>query len=260
MLLITAILWSCAHVSEWTPSVNAMLEVPDEAVFGWRLVPGQEFSYSHTVRLFRDGQETSRTELWTYLVREVSPDGVALLQGRVSGLGVLLSRKAAPVSNWELEPLEEKEKERLGELTAWISLTDEGQLQSVDGLTWSDALVHRTLALSFPRQPLSVGDSWEDPSSLSSFVELVPPEVAILPESQSTLLSMNSTGDTVLAAVETNGQIVAGGEEVPRLTLEASTVWDLAKGVLSSRRVTVSLSQYGDRFGGLLMLETERQP
>ena len=260
MLLMGSILLSCAHISEWgSPSAGAF-EIPSKAVFGWRLVPGQEFSYAHTVRLVRGVEETSRTERWTYLVREVSPDGVALLEARVSGLGVFLSREEGVVSKWELEALEDEEKERLGALTAWISLTQDGQLQSVDGLTWTDAVVHRALALGFPRQPLSAGDSWEDPNSISSFVELLPPEVAILPRAESSLHSLGQGVDTVTAEILTEGEIVAGGEEVPRLTLEGRGVWDLARGVLLSRTLTVSLSQYGDRFGGLLVLETERQP
>ena len=42
----------------------------------------------------------------------MSSDGVALLEGQVSGLGVFLSREDGVVSKWELESLEAQEKER----------------------------------------------------------------------------------------------------------------------------------------------------
>ena len=120
MLLIAILLVGCAHTDGFQRS-GEELRVPDEAALGWRLVPGQEISYAHTARLIRGGDEFSRTEHWSYLVREVNDDGVALLEGRATGLGVLVKRDDELLSRAELEPMRTQEKDRLHGMSAWLS-------------------------------------------------------------------------------------------------------------------------------------------
>lgn len=258
MLLLMALLGACAHLPAVGP-IKPVEEAPETAVMGWRLVPGQELSYAYTVRLLRGNDEVGRTEHWTYLVKEVSEEGVALLEGRLTGFGAVLKEEDVLLSEAELLVAQRKEMERLQDVRVWLNLGMDGQLQGVDGLDWEDALIHHLLGLTFPSGAVKVGDQWSDPATISPYVELLPPEVAILPSSRQGLVAFRGERGGFFAVIESEGEVVAGDEDVPRIVLTGEAQWDLVSGALESRNVWLSLSQYDAPFGGQLLLETRRQ-
>jgi hypothetical protein len=255
MLLLMGLLGACAHL----PSAGSTVKVPEEAVLGWRLVPGQELSYAHSVRLLRGNDEVGRTEHWTYLVREVNEQGVALLEGRLTGFGAVLRLDDVVVPDVELLLAQTKERERLQEARVWVSLGMDGRLHGVDGLPWEDTLSHHLLGIYFPSDALVVGERWSDPGAISPYVQLVAPQVAILPTAHQQLISIEAEEGVVFAEIESEGAVILGGEEVPRLILRGRAQWDLVSGALETRRLELSLSQYDEPFGGQLLFETQRQ-
>ena len=58
------------------------LPIAEPMVLGWRLVPGDQLVYDHSVIWQANPKESSRrVERWTYLVRDVDPQGIATLEG-----------------------------------------------------------------------------------------------------------------------------------------------------------------------------------
>ena len=257
-MLALSLIVGCAHL----PSVGSSggVGAPDSAVIGWRLVPGQELHYQHTVRLLRGDAEIARTESWAYLVREVSPTGEVLLEGRLSGLGALVREERRLLNAKSLSGVEEQERVRLGEQTVWVKLSTDGDVISVSGLSWEDSLPHRSLGLAFPRDSVEVGMSWPNPDSVSPYRSLVPPEVPISPRAEIQLVSFLVEGEGVYASLEFQGHIRAGGQDLPHIETQGEVLWDLVAGQLYQKSQRVSLSQYQEAFGGLLLIETKRQP
>ena len=257
-MLVLSLLLGCAHFST---SGNQFREaVPEVAVIGWRLVPGQELNYRHTVRLLRGDREIARTESWAYLVRDVTPTGEVLLEGRLTGLGTLRREKNTILSQASLAQVEQLERDRLGSQTVTIRLSLDGHVLSVSGLSWEDSLPHHALGLVFPDNPIEVGHTWAYPGSIAPYRNLVPPEVNIVPQTEIRLVSFYSNENGVFASVDFQGQIQAGGEGLPQIETHGEGVWDLVSGQLYQQKQRVSLSQYSEPFGGLLLIETERQP
>lgn len=257
-MLVLTLLLGCAHLSE--PGGSSMEAPPESAVIGWRLVPGQELSYRYTVRLLRGDTEVSRTESWVYWVREVSPAGEALLEGRLTGLGTLVRQENQQLSAESLQGVERQERERLEEQTVWVRLSMDGYVVSVSGLAWEDALLHHSLALVFPEEPLQVGSLWPSPGTLAPYQNLMPPETEISSRSESRLTSYYSADGAVYASVEFEGEIQAGGEDLPQIASHGKASWDLRAGQLHERVQSVTLSQYSEAFGGRLLIETRREP
>lgn len=251
------VLLGCAHLSDSGPQ-RSVHSSPESAVIGWRLVPGQELSYSHTVRLVRGTNEVSRTEHWSYLVREVDEEGSALLEGRLTGLGALIQNEGELARGEGFETLMRNESDRISDSKVWVTLSIDGRILAVDGLDWSEGLVHRALGLNFPADPVEPGSVWPDPESIAPFRSLVPAEVAILPSVQAGVVTIYEDAGGVFADIEMRGSIVAGGDDVPKIEMQGEATWDLVLGQLVTRSQRLSLSQYNEPFGGLLLIKTER--
>ena len=257
-MLALTFLVGCIHLP--SQGVPNHVVPPESALIGWRLVPGQELNYQHTVRLLRGDSEVARTESWVYLVEEVSPSGEALLQGRLTGLGTLVREDRSLLSGASRARVEERERERLEKTSVWIRMSTDGHVSSVSGLSWEDALPHRALGLVFPKDPVRVGMTWPNPESLAPYRNLVPSNAESVPSGQTQLVSFYAKNGSVFADLEFEGQIQTGSDDLPQIETQGEAQWDLMTGQLYEQSQRVSLSQYSEAFGGLLMIETRRQP
>jgi hypothetical protein len=257
MLLLLSLLFGCAHLSE-SVGLSPPSEALQSATLGWRLVPGQSLSYAHRVRLLRGQEEVGREEHWTYLVKEVSPQGVALLEGRLTGFGALYASEDGRLSSELLDPIVAIERKKMEDARVWIRLSRSGQIQSIEGLPWQQTLCHGLLGLVFPLNPIEPGDGWSDPAMLAPFLNLVSPRVAVIPVGKQVLMDLG-TRTREETRVLSEGSLILGGEDVPSLALSGEALWDLQQGALNSRRLNLSLRQYDADFGSRLFLEIERQ-
>jgi hypothetical protein len=139
-----------------------------------------------------------------------------------------------------------------------MKLSMDGRVVSLDGVSWEDGLAHRALGVSFPVDPVEPGESWRNPESIAPYRGLVPVEVAIVPKGEARLVSLASEEGNVFADLVYQGSVVAGGEDVPRIEMQGEARWDLILGQLVERSQRLSLSQYNEPFGGLLLIETRR--
>ena len=257
MLLLLSFLSGCVHLSE-SVGLSPTLEAHESVTLGWRLVPGQSLSYAHRVRLLRGQDEVGREEHWTYLVREVNPQGVALLEGRLTGFGALFASEEGRLSSAILDPIVSLERKTMEDARVWIRLSQSGQIQSIEGLSWEQTLSHTLLGLAFPGKTVGPGKEWSDPAMLSPLLNLVSPRVAVMPVGKQVLMDLG-TRKRVSARVLSEGSLVLGGEDVPALALSGESFWDLEHGALISRQLNLSLRQYDADFGSRLILEIERQ-
>jgi len=259
-MYLILLLFGCAHLdSAKLPSVEKSYDV-QEAVLGWRFVPGQEFNYAYDVRVFRREFEIGRTEHWNYLVKTVDDQGVALLEARLTAFGALVLENGSPVSTEELADAQESEKKRLSEARVWVTLSTDGHVQAVDGVDWEDALLHHQLGFALPLHAVKPGLRWKDPVTLAPLVNLLPPEVAVLPKTDAVLERFLYKEGTHLALIDMKGSIVAGDKDVPQLTVSTELHWDMNAGAMAYRKTTASLQQYDSPFGGLLIIESRLNP
>jgi hypothetical protein len=257
MLLLMIFLGACAHLP--ANGVRGVeYQPPSKAVLGWRLVPGQTLSYAHRTRLLRGQEEVGREEHWSYLVKEVDTQGVTLLEGRLTGFGTMFQSQGTVTDQAMIDRAEGQERARLESIRVWVRLSQDGQVQGVEGLPWEDSLSHTLLGLGVQKNAVSPGDVWSDPAMVFPFLNLVSSRVAVLPSGS---LSLKDLGDqdTPFAKIISEGSLVLGNEEVPHLVLHGEVLWDLQQGVLESRQIVLSLSQYDSDFGSKLFLEIERQ-
>jgi hypothetical protein len=257
MLSLMVFLGACAHL----PGGGARsveFQPPSAAVLGWRLVPGQTLSYAHRTRLLRGQEEVGREEHWSYLVKDVDPQGLTLLEGRLTGFGTMYRSEGGVIDRTVIDAAEAKERARLESARVWVRLSQDGQVQGVEGLSWEDSLSHTLLGLGVQKNEVSPGDVWSDPAMIFPYLNLVSSRVAVLPSGSQALMSLGGE-DTQFAEIQSEGSLVLGDEEVPHLTLKGEVLWDLQQGTIESRQIVLSLSQYDSDFGSRLFLEIERQ-
>jgi hypothetical protein len=257
MLSLIFLTIGCAHLGP-TGSHAVGFKPPAEAVIGWRLVPGQTLSYAHRTRLLRGEEEVGREEHWSYLVKEVDAEGVTLLEGRLTGFGSMYRGQTGVVERALIEEAEDQERTRLEGARVWVRLSQDGQVQGVEGLSWEDSLSHTLLGLGIQKNAVSPGDTWSDPAMIFPFLNLVSSRVAVLPSGTQSLLNLGSQ-ESVFADIQSEGSLVLGDEDVPHLVLQGQVRWDLQQGVIDSRQIVLSLRQYDSNFGSRLFLEIERQ-
>ena len=259
-MYLILLMFGCAHVQLGGKVLPRESQEVNEAVLGWRLVPGQELNYAYDVRVFRREFEIGRTEHWNYLVKSVDDQGVAILEGRLTAFGALVLENGTAVSSADLVDVEEAEKKRLADVRVWVTLSSDGHVQAVDGLDWEDAFLHHQLGFALPRQAVQPGVRWKDPVTLIPLINLLPPEVAVLPKAEAVLEGFLNQDGQHFALIQTQGSIVAGDKDVPQLTVSTEVQWDLNAGALATRKTTATLQQYESPFGGLLIIEIRRTP
>ena len=249
-MLLTLVLSACIRA----PTLTALS--PEPVVLGWKLVPGQELTYTLTTHWLRGEEGLHRVEQWTYLVREVDPDGVAQLEGRLTGLGATQTTSDGPpiaMSDDEFA----SERSRLAQSPITLRLAMDGRLGSLPQGDWADTLPHRLLGLQFPEHPIQPGDRWPNPALARPFSNFLPAE---------TVREMGATvqfvglfqGEALLAQFRSKGQITAETALAPlTLALDGESWWEPETGQLRERWIRGELRQGEDPVSGRLEIHLE---
>lgn len=224
-------------------------------LLGWRLVPGETLSYAHTTRWEAEpGDALTRVEHWSYLVRDVDPQGIATLEGRLTGLGLERTEGGTREAEATLTPGTEQEKERLGAATVTLTMAQDGRLVDLTGVGWADGLTHRLLALQLSPEPVERGARWPDPVLARPYADLVPVDVEVRVEGYETYDGFNAVGQ---AKVISTGRVapVDGG---PEIWLAGDARWDPQTGRLEQRELSAHMEMLKVQDPGVLTLRIER--
>jgi len=171
---------------------------------------------------------TRRVEEWTYQVRALADDGVASLDGRLTGLGggVEVDGEEVPLAVGD-----QSSEESVG-----LRLSMDGRLVWCGRRAFDRALPHRGLALRLPSLAVLPFDEWPDPGLARPFASLLPLDLDVEVEGSSRLVALARHGATTLATVDSRGMVsVRGG---PRVSLSGTASWDAERGVLVRRQLT----------------------
>ena len=225
----------CAHAPRPIPVE------PAPVVFGWRLVPGQEFTYKVTTRLREGEDEMVREEHWRYLVREVDGHGAATIEGSLSGFGAVARLRGEELPRTAVDQLAEEEVERLSTARVRFGLSMDGRLEWLEGLDWADSLPHRLFALALPEGAVEPGAIWSDPAGVRPFGGGYPGSVELQVEGEHRLEGLHTLSDELRAEIHTVGALRPQVALVPGVSVEGVGLWSLERGVLLWRSLSVEV-------------------
>ncbi len=188
---MTLLLLACFRTTEPKPVTE-----PPPVTLGWKWVPGDSLNVELSSQASIEGQTVTRLESWEYLVREVDHEGVATLEGRLTGLGAQVTRKGETLTERETRLAREAEMERAEPVKLRIAM--DGRLADLKGANWSDSLAHRLLALQLSQEPIEPGDMWPDPVVARPYADLMPVELELTVEGYHTLDGLYELDGTVL--------------------------------------------------------------
>lgn len=218
-------------------------------IFGWRLVPGETLRFAHSSTFDMGDEQRQREEHWEYLVRSVDEDGVALLEGHLTGLGAQLERSGEALPPPTLDAARLEETERLKAATVTLELAMDGRLVSLEGLPWSDSLTHRLLALRLPPDAVEPGDLWPDPVLARPYADLVPMDLDLTVEGEQRFDGFFARDSKPQAHILGVGAVRV--DQGPTLRLQGESWWDPHSGRLQERSLTVVLEEEQERTGSL---------
>ena len=234
-----------------TPALSGPVLIESQPVLlGWRFVPGDVHRYALTTEWGSGVDEVLRVERWDYLVREVSDEGVATLEGTLVGLGAEVRREGEAYEAG-LEDARSAEKERLATVT--LRLARDGRLVSIEGLDWSDALPHRLLAQKLSTDTVQSGDRWSDPVLARPYATLMPVSLDVTVEGYETFEGLYQVDEVVLAKLSTRGAVKPHELGAPEVWLSGETWWHPVDGVVESRSLSASLGNVRGEPGELSM-------
>lgn len=234
------------------------LPITEPMVLGWRLVPGDQLVYDHSVTWQLGASEsTRRVERWTYLVREVDPQGVATLEGSLTALGVEHIREGQTTPEPLLALALSEEKARLSQDSVLIELAMDGRLVEVRGLGWSDALSHRLLGLQLSGEGVSDSSTWPDPVLARPYADLLPVSLDVEVSGSQELLGLFDDQGELRVSLASQGLVRSVDDGGPQVRLQGSAWWDPLTGRLVSRELLVSVAKLGTTDPGTLRIELE---
>ncbi|MCB9760026.1 MAG: hypothetical protein H6739_09355 [Alphaproteobacteria bacterium] len=234
------------------------LPSPGPVVLGWRWVPGDTLRFAMETRFIDGGSTVTRVEHWDYLVREVDDEGIATLEGRLTGIGAQLEREGVVAEGEDFEAARQAEKARLSEVTLSMSIAMDGRLVSLDGLDWADALPHRLLALQLPQDPVEPGARWPDPVVARPYADLVPVELDVVVEGHEMYEGLYDRSGAVHAHLRTEAAVWPSDPQAPGVNLQGEVWWDLHAGQLRERRLEATLTKVPTGEAGALVIEARR--
>lgn len=234
------------------------LPISEPMVLGWRLVPGDQLVYDHSVTWSAsEAESTRRVERWTYLVREVDAQGVATLEGSLTALGVehIADGEVSP------EPLLalalSQEKERLSQDAVVLELAMDGRLVSLSGMSWSDSLSHRLLGLQLSGEGVSALSSWPDPVLARPYADLLPMSLDVEVSGSQQLVGLFDDDGELRVSLLSEGLVRTTDGAGPQVLLSGSGWWDPLAGRLVSRELLVSVAKLDGTDPGTLKIELE---
>ncbi|MBW2255072.1 MAG: hypothetical protein JRI25_10800 [Deltaproteobacteria bacterium] len=195
--------------------------------------------YRSVVRRTSARMDTSRAEEWSYLVRDLDIDGVATLEGRLTGFGAGASMDGTPVPEEHMGAWQADEQERLASPVT-LRLGLDGHLVACSVTTFSDSLPHRMLGLRIPPVRILPHDEWPIPGLANPFADLLPPEMEVDVACTARLVELHHHDARIAAEIETTGALrVRGG---PAVHLSGMASWDAERGVLAHRELQARLT------------------
>lgn len=233
------------------------LAITDPMVLGWRLVPGDQLVYDHSVLWQSSPQEsTRRVERWTYLVRDVDDQGVATLEGSLNALGVehIVQGQVTPEPMLALALAEEKE--RLSQDSVNIQLAMDGRLIGVTGVPWSDSLSHRLLGLQLSGEGITEQSTWPDPVLARPYADLLPMSLDVEVSGSHTVAGLYDDQGELRLSLVSEGLVrsTSGG---PQVELQGQSWWDPQTGRLVSRTLTAQIGNLSTTDPGTLEIGLE---
>jgi hypothetical protein len=218
------------------------LPVSGPVALGWRLVPGQELDYRSRLTRATGEMESVRVEQWTYLVRSVDSDGVALLEGRLTGLGAGTRTADRPQQEEALPDRAPIDRERMAGPRTSLRLDRSGRLLELrTGPAFADRVRHYLLALRLPTGAVSVHDEWKSPDLSEFFSTLLPASLGVECNSSVRLAELTHRPAGLLAELATSDRVdIARG---PALEIDGHARWDAQLGCLLSRSLTARIAR-----------------
>ena len=217
---------------------------PPPITLGWKWVPGDsiqmELSSQATTRPDRDEQTVTRVEVWEYLVRDVDHDGVATLEGRMTGLGAEVLRDDERMNDRDTRRAREHEMADAQPITLRIAM--DGRLVSLEGRDWAEGLPRRLLAQQLSVEPIEQGATWPDPVVARPYADLVPVDLELTVEGYQTFEGLYEIDGTVLAHLSTRGAVRPDEAGAPEIWINGESWWDPARGRMTSRELRVVLA------------------
>ena len=213
---------------------------PPPVTLGWKWVPGESLQIEHKARATQGQRTVTRVEVWDYLVRDVDPEGVATLEGKLTGLGAQVLEGDDQLTDRETRRAREYELGLVRPVVLRIAM--DGRLAGIEGADWGGALTHRLLAEQLSRTPVVPGDSWPDPAVARPYADPVPVDLELTVEGFHTLEGLYDVDGTLLARVETRGAVRPDDPGAPQIWLNGESWWDPARGRMTSRELRVVLA------------------
>lgn len=233
------------------------LPITEPMVLGWRLVPGDQLVYDHSVHWQSSPEEsTRRVERWTYLVRDVDEQGIATLEGSLNALGVehILDGEVTPEPLLALALAEEKE--RLSQDSVHVQLAMDGRLIGVSGVSWSDSLSHRLLGLQLSGEGITEQSTWPDPVLARPYADLLPMSLDVEVSGSHRVGGLfDDQGELRLSLISEG--LVRSPSGGPQVELEGQGWWDPQTGRLVSRALTARIGNLSMTDPGTLTIELE---
>lgn len=210
-------------------------------LLGWRWVPGQEYIYKTVIEHHQGDSHTSRAEEWTYLVRTLGPNNVALLEGRLSGFGAGLLQPTGPTEKDKLTEAISNEKQRMAK-TVTLEITMNGRITAPTSTKFEQFLPHRMLEFALPLTPIAPEERWATDEVLVPFADLLPAGLRTTHSAQSSIVEIGYDNQVVTVHIETSGAVhTENGEHF--LGLHGLTIWNAEHGHLLERTLKVHLPE-----------------
>jgi hypothetical protein len=208
-------------------------------LLGWRWVPGHEYIYKTVVEHHQSGALTSRAEEWTYLVRTLSPNNVALLEGRLTGFGA--GERNIEHQSSAITAAIAKEKQRITK-AASLEITMNGRITSPVTTDFEHFLPHQMLEFALPTTPIAPEEKWASDQVMVPFIDILPPGLRTTHWAHSRIVKIGHESDIVSVHIETSGAVhTENGERF--LGLQGLTVWNAEHGHLRERTLKVHLPE-----------------
>ena len=233
------------------------LPMTEPMVLGWRLIPGDQLVYDHSVFWQSGPQEsTRRVERWTYLVRDVDAQGIATLEGSLNALGVehVVDGLVTPEPSLALALAQEKE--RLSQDSVILQLSMDGRLIGVTGVPWSDSLSHRLLGLQLSGEGIQEQSTWPDPVLARPYADLLPMSLDVEVSGSHQVQGLYDDHGELRLSLVSEGLVrsTSGG---PQVELAGQSWWDPQAGRLVSRALTARVGNLSTTDPGTLTIELE---
>ncbi|MED5371504.1 MAG: hypothetical protein VX899_10850 [Myxococcota bacterium] len=231
------------------------LEIQTPMVLGWRLIPGDQLVYdlSSTWRV-GEADTVQRVERWSYLVRDVDPQGVARLEGSLIAIGVDRVQGGRRSADPVLAEALEQEKARLSQDQVVVEIAMDGRLVDLRGLPWADSLTHRLLALQLSADAVDASSAWPDPVLARPYADLLPVPLDVEVSGEQRVQGLYEQGGGLRLRIDGSGQVRAT-EGGPQIHLQTQSWWDPQAGRLVERSLQVEMANLSVADPGILLLE-----